>query len=85
MLFRTSLQVPVLYLLHGIADKAGADVLGPAPYPIVKVVNRYRYKLTLRCTPDREIRALVGKLLTHCNTRKEYRGVSVYADLNPLE
>ena len=72
-------------LLHGIADKAGADVLGPAPYPIVKVVNRYRYKLTLRCKPDKELRALVSKLLIHCNTRKEYRGVSVYADLNPLE
>ncbi|MBQ1281415.1 MAG: primosomal protein N', partial [Oscillospiraceae bacterium] len=72
-------------LRHGIEGKAGADVLGPAPYPIVKIVNRYRYKLTLRCQPDREIRAVISKLLLHCNTRKEYRGVSVYADLNPLE
>ena len=72
-------------LQHGIRGKAGADVLGPAPYPVVKVVNRYRYRLTLRCRPDREIRATVSKLLVHCNTQKEYRGISVYADLNPLD
>ena len=72
-------------LLHGLRDKAGADVLGPAPYPVVRVLNRFRYKLTLRCLPDREIRALVGKLLVHCNTNKEFRGVSVYADMDPLE
>ena len=72
-------------LQRGIADKPGADVLGPAPYPIVKVANRYRYKLTLRCSPDREIRALVSKLLIHCNTNKEYHGISVYADMNPIE
>ena len=72
-------------LLHGLKDKAGADVLGPAPYPVVKVLSRYRYKLTLRCLPDREIRALIGKILIHCNTNKEYRGVSVYADMDPLE
>jgi len=51
----------------------------------VKVANRYRYKLTLRCSPDREIRALVSKLLIHCNTNKEYHGISVYADMNPIE
>ena len=72
-------------LLHGLAGARDADVLGPAPYPIVKVVNRYRYKLTLRCQPDREKRALVSKLLIHCNTNKEFHGISVYADMNPIE
>lgn len=74
-------------LLRGLRDrmKADADVLGPAPYPVVKVLSRYRYKLTLRCQPDREIRALIGKILIHCNTNREYRGISVYADMDPLE
>ena len=72
-------------LLHGLDEKPGADVLGPAPYPIVKVLNRFRYKLTLRCIPDREIRMLVSRMLIHCNTNKDFRGVSVYADIDPLE
>ena len=74
-------------LLHGLRelDAAGADVLGPAPYPVVKVLSRFRYKLTLRCRPDRALRLLVSKLLVYSNTNKAYRGVSVYADLDPLE
>lgn len=72
-------------LLHGLRGRTDADVLGPAPYPIVKALGRYRYKLTLRCQPDKAIRALVSRLLIHCNTNKEYRGVSVYADMDPLD
>ncbi len=72
-------------LLHGLNGKPGTDVLGPAPYPVVKVLNRFRYKLTLRCVPDREIRELIGKMLIHCNTDKAFRGVSVFADIDPAE
>ena len=74
-------------LLHGLRelDAPGADVLGPAPYPVVKVLSRFRYKLTLRCRPDRELRSLVSRLLVYSNTNKAYRGVSVYADMDPLE
>ncbi|MGN1002288.1 MAG: primosomal protein N' [Oscillospiraceae bacterium] len=72
-------------LRRALAGKRNADVLGPAPYHVVKVINRYRYKLTIRCLADPEIRAIVSKLLIHCNTDKQFRGVSVYADRNPLE
>lgn len=72
-------------LEHALAGKPGTDLLGPAPYPIVKVVNRYRYKLTLRCRPDRELRAAVSRALICCNTDREFRGVAVYADQDPLE
>lgn len=71
-------------LLHGLRGKSGADVLGPAPYPVVRAMGNYRYLLTLRCQPDREIRTLVSRILIHCNTKQEFRGVSVYADMDPL-
>ena len=71
-------------LLHALRDTLGADVLGPAPYPVVKVMGRYRYRLTLRCQPDKTIRAIVSRLLIYSNTQKENRGVSVYADMDPL-
>lgn len=72
-------------LRRALAGKRNADILGPAPYHVVKVVNRYRYKLTIRCLADREIRTTVSRLLIHCNTGKQFRGVSVYADMNPFE
>ncbi len=61
------------------------EVLGPAPMSVVKVNRRYRYRVTLACKTDKFIRELVSSLLIHCNTAKEYKGVSVFADMNPME
>lgn len=72
-------------LHHALGARLNTDVLGPAPYPVVKVSGKFRYKLILRCLPDREVRAVVSKTLIHSNTNREFRGVSVYADMNPLE
>ena len=71
-------------LKHALGTRLNTDILGPAPYPVVKVAGKFRYKLILRCQPDREVRATVSKILIHSNTQREYRGVSVYADMNPL-
>lgn len=72
-------------LHHALGTRLNTDILGPAPYPVVKVAGKFRYKLTLRCQPDREVRAAVSKVLIHSNTTKEFRGISVYADMNPLD
>lgn len=72
-------------LHHALGTRLNTDILGPAPYPVVRVAGKFRYKLILRCQPDRQVRAAVGKILIHSNTSKEFRGVSVYADMNPLE
>ena len=66
-------------------SREDTDVLGPAPLPVAKVNNRYRYRVTVHCRYDREIRRRIATLLTDCNTAKEYRGVSVFADYNPME
>ena len=58
-------------------------VLGPAPLPVVRVRSRYRYRVTVSGTQGGSIRAAVSKMLIYCNTAKEFRGVSLYADLNP--
>ena len=71
-------------LHHALGTRLNTDILGPAPYPVVKVAGKFRYKLILRCQPDREVRAAVSKILIHSNTQKEFRGVAVYADMNPL-
>ena len=72
-------------LLGELKGHPNVRILGPAPYPVVKVNKHFRYKLTLASSAGKEVRALVSKLLLHCNTEKEFRGVTVYADMNPNE
>lgn len=59
------------------------QILGPAPAPVAKVNNRYRYRLTLLGRVDKSARALISYVLSAAHRDKENRGVSVYADLNP--
>ena len=72
-------------LLHALKDASGVDVLGPAPYPVVKAAGRYRYRLTLRSESEAPLRGIVTRILNYCNREPEFRGISVYADRNPLE
>lgn len=72
-------------LRHSLQGTQGVDILGPAPYPVVKAAGKYRYRLTLRGGTEAFVRGMVTKLLNYCNREREFRGISVYADRNPLE
>ena len=61
------------------------QVLGPAPAPVAKVNNRYRYRLTLMCENTAQVRRLTAHLLQLAHQDKENRGVSVFADFNPYD
>ena len=71
------------------ADPAyqGLDVqlLGPAPATVAKVNNRYRYRLTISGHNSKTMRSLVAALLCAAHGDKEMRGVSVFADINPMD
>lgn len=71
-------------LRRELSSCEGTRVLGPAPLPVVKVKDRFRHRVTL-ATPEggKDIRALVSAVVTSCNTDKVFRGVSVFADINP--
>ena len=60
-------------------------VLGPAPASVAKINDRYRYRLTLAAQNTNEIRAMVAHLVRCAQTDKENKGVSVSADVNPLD
>ena len=62
-----------------------AQVLGPAPAVIAKVNNRYRYRLTLSGASTPGARRLVAHLLRAVHQDKECKGVSAYADINPMD
>ena len=59
------------------------QLLGPAPAPVAKVNNRYRYRLTLTGESGKEFRALLAYLLRAAHKDKENKGVSVHADVDP--
>ncbi len=66
-----------------LRNHAGARILGPAPLPVVRVNNRFRYRLTVSCKDSKEIRELISSVIIHCSKSKEFKGVSVFGDINP--
>ena len=60
-------------------------LLGPAPAPVAKVNNRYRYRVTLIGPDDKKVRELVAHLVRAAQNDKGNRGVSVFADLDPQD
>ena len=67
------------------AGDPGVNVLGPAPLPVVRVNNRYRYRVNVCCKADKHIRAMISDVLIRCSSSGKYRGVSVFADNNPSD
>ena len=60
-------------------------LLGPAPCPVPKINYHYRYRLTLRCRPDKALRGLLAHLLREFPRDKTTRGITAFADLNPMD
>ena len=67
--------------LLGKTDKV--QILGPTPLAVVRVNDRYRYRVILRCSVNNEIRKAVATVITLCSTDKRFRGVTFYADNDP--
>jgi len=61
------------------------EVLGPAPAPVVKVNNRFRYRCLLVGRNDKTTREIVSRMLKDFAARRENRGLSVFADCNAME
>ena len=59
-------------------------ILGPSPALVVKVSNKFRYKLIVKCKNNREFRKLLSTLLIEFGNNKEYSNVTAYADMNAL-
>lgn len=64
-------------------QKYSYRMLGPAPAPIAKVNNRYRYRLVLYIENTKEIRQLVAHLLRKAISDKQNKNVSFIADFDP--
>ena len=73
-------------MLHsGTKLRSDVSILGPAPLAVVKVNNRFRYRVNISCRADSEIRRLISAIIIKCSTDNQFRGVAVYADNDPAD
>ena len=61
------------------------EVFGPAPAAVMKVNNRFRYRLILSGRDDKQSRAVVASLLRLAAEDKSNQGVHVFIDCNPVD
>lgn len=66
-------------------ERPDLHVLGIAPYHIVMVNRHFRYRVSIRCNGDRDIRQRLASIVIYCSKNKKFKGVSVFAESNPLE
>ena len=72
--------------LEGLLTEEGsAVVLGPAPLSVVKVNNRYRYRVMIYGRLQAKIRGIIAGVVIECCTDKRFADVSVYADNDPYD
>lgn len=64
---------------------AGVQVIGPAPYPVVRVNMRYRYRITVAGKNDKTLRSLIAAYLVAFSQQKENRELHLFADCNLMD
>jgi primosomal protein N' (replication factor Y) len=63
----------------------GTEVLGPSPLNVVKVNDRFRYRVNVTGKSGSAIRKAVSAAIVACASDKRFRGVSVFADHDPSD
>ena len=60
------------------------ELLGPAPAPILKVNNRYRYRLFWVGRNDHATREVIAYYVRAFHQKKENRGMNLFVDCNAV-
>ena len=58
-------------------------LLGPTPFPVLKVNNMYRYRVLLKCKADNRIRNMISSVLIESGQDKRFRKNVVFAEADP--
>ena len=61
------------------------EVLGPAPAPVLKVNNRYRYRVILVGKNEKALRERISWLLKEFANDRANRGLNIFVDCNTME
>ncbi len=58
-------------------------VLGPMPARVLKVSNRYRYRIIIKCKNSPGFRGMISELLCNVSENSDFNKIAVFADMNP--
>ena len=70
-------------LQSSFTDSDSVQILGPVPMSIVKMNDRYRYRLQICCHNSPRVRQVLASVLTACGRLKEMKHVSIYIENEP--
>lgn len=71
--------------LRQICDPDAEEILGPAPAPVLKLNNHFRYRCILVGKNDRQTREKISWLLKEFANDRANRGLNMFVDCNTLE
>ncbi|MBQ6540778.1 MAG: primosomal protein N' [Oscillospiraceae bacterium] len=71
-------------LMGYLGGTEGLSILGPAPAGIAKVNNKYRYRIMIRCRNTKQIRETIAHVVREFSKDRSNRGLSAFADYDPL-
>ena len=69
-------------LRYPTAANMAVEIVGPAPAPVVKVNNRFRYRVFWVGRNDHTTRELIAYYLRAFHQKKENRGMNLFVDCN---
>ena len=72
-------------LQYPTAANMEVELLGPAPAPILKVNNRYRYRIFWVGHNDHTTREMLAYYIRSFHQRKENRGMNLFVDCNAAD
>jgi len=72
-------------LHRGASVQPMPEILGPAPAPVVKVNNRFRYRLFWIGHNDHAAREMIAYYLRAFHQRSENRGMNLFVDCNAAD
>ncbi|MDD3346313.1 primosomal protein N' [Oscillibacter sp.] len=68
-----------------VPSDTAPEVLGPAPAPVLKVNNRFRYRVLLVGRNDKSTRGAISGLLKTFTSDRANRGLNLFVDCNTME
>ena len=72
-------------LMNYFSGHGGIKLLGPAPAPVSKINNRYRYRILVSCENTKNVRETIAHTIREFSRDKRGRGISVIADADTYD
>ncbi len=74
-----------MLMADGAVRETEPEILGPAPAPVLKINNRFRYRVFLSGKNDKPTRDRVAWLLREFGKRRQNRGLNLFVDCNAMD